>query len=172
MYERLFLLIFISLFSFFYQCKTEPGSDFSKIQLASDSEVNWKNVETETVKWLSDYIKIDTVNNPDLALKTGIPTGNEIDGAKFLKQILDKEGISSEIIEFLPRRAVLYSRLKGNGTKKPVMLLHHMDVVPIEKSRWTKPPLSGLIENGKIYGRGALDDKGMGVRLLLSGFVT
>jgi acetylornithine deacetylase/succinyl-diaminopimelate desuccinylase-like protein len=113
----------------------------------------WKAVEEEAVAALSRYIQIDTTN----------PPGNEIKAAQFLKEIFDREGIEARIIESAPGRGNILARLRGNGSKKTVMLLHHMDVVPADPKEWKEPPFSGLIKDGEIWGRGALDNKGPGV---------
>ena len=75
---------------------------------------------------LADYVRINTTN----------PTGNELQTALYLKRILDREGIPSQILdtaELKPSgRANVYARLKGNGSKKAIALVHHMDVVPAD----------------------------------------
>ena len=107
----------------------------------------------EAVRFLCGYIRIDTVN----------PPGNEIRGAQYLKQILDREGISSEIFESAPGRGNLVARLKGNGAKKPVLIMGHIDVVGVEREKWTVDPFGGLLRDGFVYGRGAVDDKSTGI---------
>lgn len=102
---------------------------------------------------LRDYIRIDTSN----------PPGNELQAARFLKGILDREGIEAEIVEFAPGRADLVARLKGDGSKKALILSHHMDVVRAERARWTVDPFGAAIDGGYLYGRGALDMKTTGI---------
>jgi acetylornithine deacetylase/succinyl-diaminopimelate desuccinylase-like protein len=119
---------------------------------------NWKAVEDEAVAILSRYIQIDTTN----------PPGNEIKAAQFFKEIFDREGIESRIIESAPGRGNIYARLRGDGSKKPIMLLNHMDVVPAEAKLWKEPPFSGVIKDGVIWGRGAIDNKGGGVMALMT----
>jgi len=123
---------------------------------APDGE--WKNFEEEAVSLLSRYIQIDTTN----------PPGNEIKAAQFFKGIFDREGIESRIIESAPGRGNIYARLKGNGSKKAVLLLNHMDVVPAEAKLWKEPPFSGVVKDGTIWGRGSLDDKGPAVAELMT----
>ena len=112
--------------------------------------VNWDALQRETVQILSDYLKINTAN----------PPGNELDGALFLKRILEKEGFEVQLLdtaEFRGRRgASLYTRLKGNGSKKAIALVNHIDVVPADNRYWSVDPYSGVIKDGFIYGRGAL----------------
>ncbi|MGB9627225.1 MAG: M20/M25/M40 family metallo-hydrolase [Thermodesulfobacteriota bacterium] len=115
--------------------------------------MDWDQLLSEATHSLQEYIRINTVN----------PPGNEIEGAKFLKRIFDSESIPSEIFEPLPGRGNLLAVLRGSGKRKPLLLLHHMDVVPVEKERWSVDPFSGVIQNGYLYGRGAIDDKSMGI---------
>jgi acetylornithine deacetylase/succinyl-diaminopimelate desuccinylase-like protein len=105
----------------------------------------------EVVKILSGFVRIDTSN----------PPGNETKGAEYLKAILDREGIPSEVFEMTPGRGNIVARLKGNGKKKPVLLMGHIDVVGVEREKWTVDPFAGVIKDGYIYGRGSSDDKGM-----------
>jgi len=107
---------------------------------------------------LSQLIRIDTTN----------PPGNELDAVRFLASILESEGIASQIIESSPGRGNLYARLPGDGTKKPIILLSHLDVVPADPRGWDNPPLEGVIADGAVHGRGALDAKGISVTQLLS----
>ncbi len=115
--------------------------------------MDWDKLVDEATHYLQEYIRINTVN----------PPGNEIEGAKFLKKIFDSESIPSEIIEPLPGRGNLLAVLKGNGKKKPLLVVNHIDVVPVERDRWSVDPFAGVIQNGYLYGRGAIDDKSMGI---------
>jgi acetylornithine deacetylase/succinyl-diaminopimelate desuccinylase-like protein len=110
-------------------------------------------ISEEGVKTLQEYLRINTTN----------PPGNEMLTAKFLKKILDKEGIKNQIFDLGNNRANLYAILKGNGSKKPLVMMHHMDVVPADPKYWSVPPFSGKIVKGEIYGRGAIDIKGKGI---------
>jgi acetylornithine deacetylase/succinyl-diaminopimelate desuccinylase-like protein len=115
-------------------------------------------LEDEALAVLADYLRIDTTN----------PPGNEIKAAQFFKAIFDREGIESQIFESAPGRANIYARLKGDGSKKAVVLLNHMDVVPADRRYWSVDPFAGLIKDGYLWGRGALDMKGMGVLELMA----
>ena len=125
-------------------------------------KVDWDKMREETVQVLADYLKINTTN----------PPGNEIQTALFLKRILEREGIDAQILdtaELKPSgRANLYARLKGNGSKKAIALVHHMDVVPSTREYWTQDPFAGVIKDGYLYGRGALDMKGEGIIHLMA----
>src|SRR6185369_7564878 len=105
----------------------------------------------ETVRILSGFVRIDTSN----------PPGNETKGAQYLKAILDSEGIASEIFEKEPGRGNIVARIKGNGKKRPLLLMGHIDVVGVEREKWTVEPFGGIVKDGYIYGRGSSDDKGM-----------
>jgi acetylornithine deacetylase/succinyl-diaminopimelate desuccinylase-like protein len=121
-------------------------------------EMDWDALLKEATQYLQDYIRIETVN----------PPGNEIEGARFLKKILERESIPCEIFEPAPGKGSLLATLKGNGLKRPILLLSHIDVVPAEKEKWEVDPFSAVIKDGFLYGRGTLDDKGMGIVTLMA----
>ena len=78
--------------------------------------------------------------------------------------ILDKEGIHSEIFESTPGRGFLVARLSSSATPDPsraLLLMGHLDVVGVDKTKWTVDPFGGVVKDNYIYGRGAIDDKGM-----------
>ncbi len=112
----------------------------------------------EASERLGEYIRVRTVN----------PPGNETAGAKWLQQVLEKEGIASQIFESSPGRGNLYARLKGNGSKRPIVLLSHIDVVPATDSAWRVGPWSGATRDGAVWGRGALDMKGTAIVELMT----
>ncbi len=110
---------------------------------------------TEAPQRLSEYIRVDTTN----------PPGNENRAVDFLGAILQSEGIPFETAESAPGRGNLWARLKG-GDKPGLILLHHTDVVPATRQYWEVDPLSGAIRDGYVWGRGALDMKGLGTTQL------
>ena len=112
---------------------------------------DWESVKAETVSRLQAIIRFDTTN----------PPGNELPLALNLESVLRDEGIETTLFKPAENRAVLVGRLRGNGTKRPIILLAHMDVVGVERSRWSVDPFAGEIKDGYLYGRGAIDDKGM-----------
>ncbi|HKQ39460.1 MAG TPA: M20/M25/M40 family metallo-hydrolase [Verrucomicrobiae bacterium] len=118
---------------------------------ASAAQPDFKAALQETVDILSGFIKVDTSN----------PPGNETKGAQYLKSFFDREDIPAQILELEPGRGNIVARLKGNGSKKPILLMGHIDVVGVEREKWTVEPFSGIIKDGFIYGRGSADDKGM-----------
>src|ERR671937_295817 len=112
--------------------------------------IDWKALSDESVRTLSDYLKVNTTN----------PPGNEMRGILFLKNILEREGFEVQVLdtaELGPTRGNLYTRLKGNGSKKAIALVHHIDVVPASPKFWSVDPFSGALKDGYVWGRGALD---------------
>ena len=112
------------------------------------------------LSWLQEYLRIDTTN----------PPGNELRTATFFKKILDQEGIENRVFEYSPGRADLWARLPHSsmaGTKRPLVLLNHMDVVTSDASHWAVPPFSGEIKDGYLWGRGAQDMKDEGLAQLV-----
>src|SRR3990172_1231286 len=118
----------------------------------------YNELTKEATGILVDLIKINTVN----------PPGNEIEAVKYVAKILDKEKIPYQIVESQPGRASIIARLKGDGSKKPLVLMAHLDVVGVEKDKWSSDPFSGTIKDDYVYGRGAIDDKGMAACELLA----
>jgi acetylornithine deacetylase/succinyl-diaminopimelate desuccinylase-like protein len=108
---------------------------------------------SEPASWLQQYLRIDTSN----------PPGNEGRAAAFLAGLLQREGIPSRIVANPQGRANLYARLSSpRSGGRAILLLHHMDVVPPGPG-WTVPPFAGLIKGGLLWGRGAVDDKSLGI---------
>ena len=114
----------------------------------------------EAVQLLKEYIRINTIN----------PPGDVTPAAQFLQDILEKESIPVEL--YWPDKATgrvnLLARLKGSGKKAPLLMLHHMDVVPVDERGWTEEPFGGAEKDGYIYGRGSLDMKNYGIVQLMS----
>lgn len=111
-------------------------------------------LDSEAIVWLQGLIRINTSN----------PPGNEIAAAKYISGILQKEGITSEIFETTPGRGFLVARLSSRAVPDPsraLLLMAHLDVVGVDPSKWTVDPFGGAIRDGYVYGRGAIDDKGM-----------
>jgi len=115
--------------------------------------MDWDKLLDEATRYLQEYIRINTVN----------PPGNETEAAKFFKKIFDAESIPCQIHEPSPGRGSILATLKGNGSKRPLLLLSHIDVVPVEEAKWEVPPFEGVIKDGYMYGRGTLDCKSLGI---------
>jgi acetylornithine deacetylase/succinyl-diaminopimelate desuccinylase-like protein len=108
----------------------------------------------EALVWLAQLIQINTTN----------PPGNEQAAAKYVAGILEKEGITPELLEVAPGRTAVVARLRSSAISDPsraLLLVAHMDVVGAERARWTVDPFGAVMKDGYIYGRGALDDKSM-----------
>jgi acetylornithine deacetylase/succinyl-diaminopimelate desuccinylase-like protein len=115
----------------------------------------------EATRLLQEYVRIDTSN----------PPGDTRKAADFLAGILEREGVSVTRYESEPGKAILYARLKATvapPTGKAILLLHHMDVVPADRSRWNIDPFSATIQGNELWGRGAMDMKGQGVAQILA----
>ncbi len=115
--------------------------------------MDWDQLFEEALRHLQDYLRIETVN----------PPGNETKAAHFFKTIFKANAVPSQVFEPSPGRGNILATLKGDGSKRPVLLLSHMDVVPAERDQWEADPFSGVIKEGYLYGRGTLDNKSMGI---------
>jgi acetylornithine deacetylase/succinyl-diaminopimelate desuccinylase-like protein len=113
------------------------------------SNPDWKALEDEIMRHFQAVMRVDTRN----------PPGNEDEAVRYLKQVLDKEGVPSQVFALDPKRSNIVARLKGNGKKKPLLIMGHTDVVTVDEAKWKHPPFSATREGGWVYGRGAVDDK-------------
>ena len=120
--------------------------------------IDWTTVENEAARLLSRYIQFDTTN----------PPGNEAQALEFLAEVLAEQGFDPQIILSAPQRANLIVRLpsRAEPTAPPILLHAHADVVPATSLDWSVPPFGGHIKDGYVWGRGALDDKGLGIIFL------
>ena len=114
-------------------------------------EPDWAAANKETLANLQTMIRMNTVN----------PPGNEMQVARFLEATMKSAGIETHLFEPAPGRAAFVARLQGNGSKQPVLIMGHMDVVGVERAHWSVDPFAAGIADGYLYGRGAIDDKGM-----------
>ena len=122
---------------------------FISIAHSQAQEPNWSQIEEETMRHFQAILRLDTSN----------PPGNETLVVEYLKSVLDKEGIETKVFANDPKRANLVARLRGNGKKRPVLIMGHTDVVTVDPTKWKYPPFSATREGGYVYGRGATDDK-------------
>ena len=122
---------------------------FASAAYAQTPQIDWNQARQEMLKFTQDLIRIDTSN----------PPGNETKAAEYIKGVLDREGISSQIFEKIPGRGNLVARLKGNGSAKPLLIMGHLDVVGVERDKWTMDPFVPQLKDGFLYGRGSADDK-------------
>jgi acetylornithine deacetylase/succinyl-diaminopimelate desuccinylase-like protein len=138
------IIVIMIAFVFFMSLATPARS-----QQSPGASAEIRNAEALT--FLTALVRIDTSN----------PPGDEIKAANYIKSVLDREGIASEIFESAPGRANLVARIKGNGSKKPLLLMGHLDVVGVERDKWTIDPFAATTRDGYLYGRGSSDDKAM-----------
>jgi len=121
---------------------------------------DWEPFLKQATGTLQEYLRIDTTN----------PPGDVTQAAAFFIEILRREGINHEV--FISDQAIgklnLLAKLKGSGQARPILLLNHMDVVPVERDQWDVEPFGGELRDGFIWGRGALDMKGMGLAGLMA----
>jgi len=122
------------------------------------AEPDWSKVERHAVEFLQQYIRIQSVN----------PPADTRAAAALFKAELERNGLKPEIFEVTPTgHTNLMVRLPGRDrAKKPLLLLNHFDVVPVDAKAWAMDPFGAQIEDGYIWGRGALDMKGIGVQQL------
>jgi acetylornithine deacetylase/succinyl-diaminopimelate desuccinylase-like protein len=126
--------------------------------MTAPGDADWKPLGDEATALLSQYLRINTTN----------PPGNEIVAARWLAAVLRRDGIEARIFEPAPGKANLYARLAGDGSARPLILLNHMDVVLASREYWTVDPFGGLIKDGAVWGRGALDMKGEAIAQLMT----
>lgn len=110
---------------------------------------NWAAVDEESMRHFQALLRFDTSD----------PPGNERPAVEYLQQVLEAEGIETRIFAQVPHRPNLVARLRGNGSKRPLLLMAHTDVVNVDPKKWKHPPFSATREGGHVYGRGAVDDK-------------
>jgi acetylornithine deacetylase/succinyl-diaminopimelate desuccinylase-like protein len=120
--------------------------------------IDWDAVTQEATDLLSRYLQVNTSN----------PPGNESAAVDFLAPLLTAEGIPVERYEPVAGRESMRAVLPGDGSARPLILMNHTDVVPVEREFWDVEPFGGLIRDGYIWGRGAIDMKGMGILELMS----
>jgi acetylornithine deacetylase/succinyl-diaminopimelate desuccinylase-like protein len=125
---------------------------------ARAQDAYWTGIGEEATRLLQQYVRIDT----------SIPPGDVTRAADLLEAVLESEGIPVTRYESGPGRSIILARLEGSGDEKAILLLHHMDVVPADPSRWSRDPFGGEIADGRLWGRGAMDMKGIGVTHLMA----
>ena len=130
--------------------QTAQGGQVAQGPVAPSTDI--AKISDEALVWLQDLVRIDTSN------------GNEIAAAKYVGTILQRENIPFEIFESEPGRATLVARLSSGSFPDPskaILLLAHLDVVRVDKTKWSVDPFGGVIKDNYIWGRGVIDDKGM-----------
>jgi acetylornithine deacetylase/succinyl-diaminopimelate desuccinylase-like protein len=110
---------------------------------------DWIKVNDEAMRHFQALVRIDTTD----------PPGNESRVVEYVKKVLEADGIPVIVAAKDPARANLIARLKGDGSKKPLLIMGHSDTVRVDAAKWTFPPFSATRDGGYVYGRGTLDDK-------------
>jgi acetylornithine deacetylase/succinyl-diaminopimelate desuccinylase-like protein len=122
---------------------------------------DWQKTNGEATRLLQEYVKLDTSN----------PPGNTTKAAEFLAGVFAREGIPVTRYESAPGKSIIYARLAATispAAGRPILLLHHMDVVPADRSRWKLDPFAATIQGGDMWGRGTMDMKGSGIAQLMA----
>jgi len=110
---------------------------------------DWSKINEEAMHHFQALVQIDSTD----------PPGNETKVVEYVKKVLEAEGIPATLVAQDPARANLIARLKGNGSRRPLLIMGHSDTVRVDASKWTFPPFSAARQGGYVYGRGTLDDK-------------
>lgn len=119
------------------------------------SDLDWASIGQGAVEDLQQLLRIDTTN----------PPGRERAAAHFIAERLREDNLEPEIMESAPERANLVVRLEGSEDLAPLLISAHTDVVPAVGD-WTHPPFGGVIDDGFLWGRGAIDMKNMVIMCL------
>jgi acetylornithine deacetylase/succinyl-diaminopimelate desuccinylase-like protein len=118
---------------------------------AMSERVHWGGVREEVTEHLQQLIRCETVN----------PPGNETLVADYLRAVVEREGLSAQILEAVPGRGNFVTRIAGTGQGRPLLLMAHSDVVSVEADAWARPPFAAEIADDMIWGRGAVDTKNL-----------
>ncbi len=122
---------------------------------AQPKPLDWAQIDKETLQHFTALVQINSTD----------PGGSEKPVVDYLKSVLDKEGIESKVFTRTNLadpsriRPNIIARLKGNGKKRPILIVGHTDTVNIDAKKWKHGPFSAHREGGHIYGRGTVDDK-------------
>jgi acetylornithine deacetylase/succinyl-diaminopimelate desuccinylase-like protein len=119
---------------------------------------DWAALEEETMRHFQALLRFDTSD----------PPGREKDAADYLVQVLEAEGIPVQVFALEEHRPNVVARLAGNGSKRPLLIMAHTDVVNVDPAKWTFPPFAATRRGGYVYGRGTVDDKDNVVAALMA----
>src|SRR5882672_2393055 len=114
---------------------------------AAGKGVDWKTLRPEILERYRSLVQIDSTS------------GHETLVVDYLRKVLEAEGIPTKTFAMNPNRANLVARLKGNGSKRPLLILAHTDVVGVQREKWPVDPFGAVIKDGYVWGRGSKDDK-------------
>jgi len=128
--------------------------------MAYGAEPDWQQIEKHSLEFLQQYVRIRSIN----------PPADTAEAARFFQSELEKNGLTPKVYHSGPGgQTNLVVRLKGrDASKKPLLLLNHLDVVPVDEKAWGMDPFGAIVRDGFIWGRGTLDMKGIGVQQLMA----
>src|SRR3954464_4103509 len=109
--------------------------------------VNWESARPEILQRYRELVQLDTT------------AGHETRAVEYLRKVLEAEGIPTQTFALDPARANLVARLKGNGSKRPLLILAGTDVVGVQRDKWPVDPFGAVLKDGYIWGRGTKDAK-------------
>ncbi len=121
----------------------------ASVSRAQTPPIDWKAQEAEILRLYSGLVQIDSSN----------PPGNETAVVNYIKKVFDAEGIPAQVFALDPSRANIVARIRGNGRKRPVLIMAHTDVVGVQREKWPVDPFGAIRKEGYIWGRGTVDDK-------------
>jgi acetylornithine deacetylase/succinyl-diaminopimelate desuccinylase-like protein len=116
---------------------------------AQTSTIDWAKQKAEILRHYRSLVQIDSSN----------PPGNETKVVEYLKSVFEAEGIPVKTFALDASRANLVARIKGNGRKRPILLMAHTDVVGVQREKWPVDPFGAVLKDGYVWGRGSRDDK-------------
>jgi len=108
---------------------------------------NWDALRAEVLQHYRSLVQLDTTS------------GHETRAVEYLKKVLEGAGIPTQTFALNPARANLVARLKGTGSKRPLLILAHTDVVGVAREKWPVDPFGAVLKDGYVWGRGRKDDK-------------
>jgi len=109
--------------------------------------LDWDKLQVEILERYRALVMLDTTS------------GHETLAVDYLKKVLEAEGIPTKTFAMNPNRANLVARLKGNGSKRPLLILAHTDVVGVQREKWPVDPFGAVIKDGYVWGRGCRSPK-------------
>ena len=120
---------------------------FAAAACAQIPSIDWEKNKVETLRHYRALVQIDST------------AGNETRVVDYLKKVFEAEGIPTKTLALDPKRANLVARITGNGSKRPMLILAHTDVVGVQREKWPVDPFGAIMKDGYIWGRGSRDDK-------------
>src|SRR5579864_2643956 len=124
------------------------------------AEPDWNQIGQTALDLLQQYVHIQSID----------PPANTAEAAEFVKGVLAQGGIEAQLYTSGPGgQTNLVARVAGRDrSKKPLLLLNHLDVVPVDRAAWKFDPFAAVIQNGEVWGRGTMDMKGIGIEQMMA----